>query len=1097
MKKILFIVISFLSVYCFGQHGNPILGYKIDNGNSQYRDSLVAKAISIGSRAPIRPLTIDSAAGAQVMEWIRNRSSNGWSATSYLNETGTAGFYIGVGGSTAVTLPNMYGISADPFTTIDFALGGTRVLTLEHTSLNVGVNKPNPEAGLHVDGTVRLDLGSDAKWDMWQRDSATGNFARIAIGTTGQVLTVVNNKAEWMNPAGGGGSNHNMLSTTHTDATVGTVARGDLITGQGGSPTWTRLPRGTANQIFQSDGTDIGWVTMSGDAALAAGVITVANDAITFAKFQNISPGQFLGRTTAGNGDVELNTVENGLSFSANKLIWNGALTQNTSITGASRTRSVSMTDLSNFIINAGSGAPGNEIEMDNAGDVLITSNLGDLFLTWNNDLKFNLVSNDDTEDKLLTWNSTDKTVQYRTVASLGGGGFTTEDAQDAVGAMINASLQYVDATPLLAINDRDFGDLTTTGSGLTMTLDANVVTYAKLQQASAGFTIMAKASTGAGNYAELAAGADGVLRRSGSGDLAFGTLVTGNIGDAQITYAKIANGTGLSVIGRSANSAGVNADIVGTADQVLRVNSGGTALGFGTVSNAGLTNSSITINGTSVSLGGTRTLTLESSDFANQGTTTTVLHGNAAGNPTWGAVSLSADVSGDLPFSNLTQIAGFSILGKSTTGTGDAGAITASADQVLRRSGSGDLVFGTLVTNNIGDDQITYAKFQNAGANEVIGRSAGTTGDVSGIAIGASQLFGRGATGDLAPITLGTNLSMSGTTLNATGGSGSSAGSTGDVQYSSNGAGGFGAEAPFNYVAASNQLTVPGLDVTEDFALTGDISPAQLTADQNDWAPTNHATNSTIRFNTDAARNITGLAGGADGVRRTLHNVGSFSSTFVAESASSTAANRFAGTDLTVGAGQSVTFRYDATSSRWRPEDVNGVLVTITAGATGDWFKYNSTNTTLVNFVPFTVNTTSVGNVGTGEDDLMTDVISGGTLAADGDVLSYEATVTFAANTANKQVRAKFGATTFYASGVMQQNGGSLKISVKVIRTGAATQRIMWSVNSEAMNFQSTGGYTTAGETLSGSVTFKLTGEATSNDDIINTALFRQNFIK
>ena len=42
--------------------------------------------------------------------------------------------------------------------------------------------------------------------------------------------------------------------------------------------------------------------------------------------------------------------------------------------------------------------------------------------------------------------------------------------------------------------------------------------------------------------------------------------------------------------------------------------------------------------------------LTLAGAQFANQGTTTTVLHGNAAGNPSWGAVSLSADVTGTLP---------------------------------------------------------------------------------------------------------------------------------------------------------------------------------------------------------------------------------------------------------------------------------------------------------------------------------------------------------------------------------------------------------------------------------------------------------------
>jgi hypothetical protein len=41
---------------------------------------------------------------------------------------------------------------------------------------------------------------------------------------------------------------------------------------------------------------------------------------------------------------------------------------------------------------------------------------------------------------------------------------------------------------------------------------------------------------------------------------------------------------------------------------------------------------------------------------LASLGTTTTVLHGNAAGAPTFGAVSLSADVTGNLPVANLNS---------------------------------------------------------------------------------------------------------------------------------------------------------------------------------------------------------------------------------------------------------------------------------------------------------------------------------------------------------------------------------------------------------------------------------------------------------
>lgn len=100
-------------------------------------------------------------------------------------------------------------------------------------------------------------------------------------------------------------------------------------------------------------------------------------------------------------------------------------------------------------------------------------------------------------------------------------------------------------------------------------------------------------------------------------------------------------------------------------------------ASGAGTcnmVQNTDLVNSSVMLNGASLALGGSRTLLLASSDFVNQGSTTTVLHGNAAGNPSFSAVSLVNDVTGTLVIGSggtgqTTKAAAFDALQPMTTG--------------------------------------------------------------------------------------------------------------------------------------------------------------------------------------------------------------------------------------------------------------------------------------------------------------------------------------------------------------------------------------------------------------------------------------------
>lgn len=76
---------------------------------------------------------------------------------------------------------------------------------------------------------------------------------------------------------------------------------------------------------------------------------------------------------------------------------------------------------------------------------------------------------------------------------------------------------------------------------------------------------------------------------------LASDAVETAKIKDDNVTFAKLQNSvTGLSVIGRGANSAGDFAELAaGTDGHVLRRS--GTTLGFGTVTTAGIANSAIT----------------------------------------------------------------------------------------------------------------------------------------------------------------------------------------------------------------------------------------------------------------------------------------------------------------------------------------------------------------------------------------------------------------------------------------------------------------------------------------------------------------------
>ncbi len=69
--------------------------------------------------------------------------------------------------------------------------------------------------------------------------------------------------------------------------------------------------------------------------------------------------------------------------------------------------------------------------------------------------------------------------------------------------------------------------------------------------------------------------------------------------------------------------------------------------------------------------------------------------------------------------------------------------------------------------------------------------------------------------------------------------------------------------DVDFTYDDAGNTETNVVTNASQSFALTGDISPSQITSNQNDYNPTGLSGASTLRLSTDASRNITGLQGG------------------------------------------------------------------------------------------------------------------------------------------------------------------------------------------------------------------------------------------
>jgi hypothetical protein len=127
---------------------------------------------------------------------------------------------------------------------------------------------------------------------------------------------------------------------------------------------------------------------------------------------------------------------------------------------------------------------------------------------------------------------------------------------------------------------------------------------------------------------------------------------------------------------------------------------------------------------------------------------------------------------------------------------------------------------------------------------------------------------------------------------------------------------------------ASITYSTSTGLTTTKDITLSGSISTkrtanAQITANQNNYAI---GAGTLHLLNSDASRDITGIAGGADGRWLILPNVGSFNIVFKHNNGSSAAGNQFffsTSGDITVAPGGTLVLFYDIDAGYWRDMSV------------------------------------------------------------------------------------------------------------------------------------------------------------------------------
>lgn len=220
-------------------------------------------------------------------------------------------------------------------------------------------------------------------------------------------------------------------------------------------------------------------------------------------------------------------------------------------------------------------------------------------------------------------------------------------------------------------------------------------------------------------------------------------------IGAHKVTRGMQAQGAALSVIGVTGGVTADVADIAGTADQVLRVNTAGNALAFGTIATGGIAAGAVTYakiqnEGASTLLGNPTGLAAAPSEIALAAALAFVT----------GALDVAAH---GITAAKFRQSAAKSVVGNATNALADVTDIAGTANQFLQQnslgtalgfvtmSGDATLTDGALT---IAGHAVTNAKLRQGAGLSVIGVAGAATADEADIVGIADQVLRVAAAG-------------------------------------------------------------------------------------------------------------------------------------------------------------------------------------------------------------------------------------------------------------------------------------------------------------------------------------------------------------